>query len=92
MTMFKVEEDPGQGTPTGDQHFARGYRSQLEEPIQPLLPGLSYPLVGRTQHFQNSSKVRTRKIEFQRSIKNGGAWKHKEIILSKLERKEINNY
>jgi len=81
MAMVKVKEDPVQGTPTGDQPCARGYRSQLEESNQPHLQGLSYPLVGRIQHFQDSFKVRTRKIESQGGIKNCGTWKHKEITL-----------
>lgn len=81
MAMFKVKEDPVQGTRTGDQPCARGYRSHVEESNRPHLQGLSYPLVGRIQHFQDSSKVRTRKIESQGGIKNSGAWKHKEITL-----------
>lgn len=73
MAVFKSEEDPVQGTPTGDQHCAWDYRSR----------GLSYPLVGRTQHFQNSSQLRTGKIKSQGGIKNTRAWRHKEIKLTK---------
>lgn len=65
------------------------YRGQLEESNQPHRQGLSYALVGRRPHFQISSKVRTRKIESQGSVKNSGGWKHKEITLTKVERKEI---